>query len=69
MRDAELPETAPEAPEPAWNDAQIGRYLFRRLVGSGGMGVVVAAHDPDLDRDVAIKLVVTGDDTGPLREA
>ncbi len=69
MTASELPQTAPESPQPGWDEAQIGRYQFRRLVGAGGMGVVVAAHDPDLQRDVAIKLVVTGDDDRPLREA
>ena len=65
MTASELPQTAPESPQPGWDEAQIGRYQFRRLVGAGGMGVVVAAHDPDLQRDVAIKLVVTGDDDRP----
>jgi tetratricopeptide (TPR) repeat protein/predicted Ser/Thr protein kinase len=37
--------------------AHIGRYVVRQAVGSGGMGVVVAAYDPELDRPVAIKLV------------
>jgi tetratricopeptide (TPR) repeat protein/predicted Ser/Thr protein kinase len=67
--DPQLLETAPEAVEAAWSDAQIGRYAFRRLLGSGGMGVVVAAHDPELDREVAIK-IVAGDETArPIREA
>ncbi|MFN0248782.1 MAG: protein kinase domain-containing protein [Kofleriaceae bacterium] len=63
--------TVPEGPEADWVETQIGRYTFRRLVGSGGMGVVVAAHDPELDREVAIKLVPTGtlDDERPVREA
>ena len=42
--------------DPAPGDA-LGRYVVDAVIGRGGMGVVVRAHDPELDRAVAIKLV------------
>jgi serine/threonine protein kinase len=57
-------ETAPGS-EPR-NDAgaplgaHLGRYKLQREIGRGGMGVVHAAFDPDLERKVALK-VLKGD--------
>lgn len=38
---------------------QIGKYRITGAVGRGGMAVVLSAHDPDLDREVAVKLIRT----------
>ena len=36
---------------------RVGRYVVREWLGTGGMGVVHEAWDPELDRRVAIKLI------------
>jgi tetratricopeptide (TPR) repeat protein len=42
---------------------QYGRYVVQRRLGAGAFGEVVLARDPDLAREVAIK-VVAGDQVG-----
>ena len=35
---------------------KVGRYEIKKMIGSGAFGAVYLAHDPDLEREVAIKI-------------
>ena len=47
---------------PLSRGASIGRYLVLDRLGAGGMGEVYAAYDPELDRRVAVKLLLRASD-------
>ncbi len=36
---------------------QLGRYLIQEEIGKGGMGIVYRAYDPDIDRNLALKVL------------
>ena len=48
---------------------KIGRYVIQSTIGKGAMGVIYLAHDPTIDRPVALKLVNTDLLEGKDREA
>jgi eukaryotic-like serine/threonine-protein kinase len=52
---------SPDLPVP---EATFGRYRVLGQLGAGGTGIVLAAHDPELDRRVAIKLLRAEPPTG-----
>ncbi len=67
----ELPATLPASGRPAAPahaddpnappGGRLGRYIVLAKLGAGAMGVVFSAHDPELDRKVAIKLLKFGE--------
>jgi len=65
---AALERTTAAAPQwtlapPLSPPASIGRFQIRSRLGQGGFGTVFLAHDPDLNRPVAIKVPKFADET------
>ncbi len=62
--DTDAPDRAPTTPTVAADHGaepgRIGRYTVLGPIGQGGMGIVVRALDPQLRREVAIKLLRPG---------
>jgi serine/threonine protein kinase len=56
--------SAPQADGVLCAGTRLGRYVVLGEIGAGGTGVVYAAHDPELGRRVAVKLL-----RSPVREA
>ncbi len=50
-----------DAPDRLERGANLGRYLVLERIGRGGIGVVYAGYDPELDRRVALKVLSVSD--------
>ncbi|MEO7734385.1 MAG: serine/threonine-protein kinase, partial [Kofleriaceae bacterium] len=53
---ATLPDPGTASPE-VTRAQRVGRYALVAMIGRGGMGAVYIAHDPQLDREIALKIV------------
>ncbi|MBW2464575.1 MAG: serine/threonine protein kinase, partial [Deltaproteobacteria bacterium] len=58
MGGATLPGTGPAAAQAPLEVTGLGRYVVLDRIGSGGMGEVFRAYDPDLDRVIVVKRIL-----------
>ncbi|MCR9164304.1 MAG: protein kinase domain-containing protein [Nannocystaceae bacterium] len=56
-----LAPNAPSAASLSPRMKELGRYIVVRTLGAGAMGTVYLAYDPELDRKVALKLLLGAD--------
>src|SRR4051812_23408294 len=52
------PETTLPVHPPEGLPGQAGRYQLLEEIGRGGMGVICRAHDPDMRRSLAVKVML-----------
>ncbi len=55
--------------EPITTGAKIGRFRILHQLGEGGMGLIFAAHDAELDRQIALKILRPRERGGALSRA
>ncbi|MEM6992451.1 MAG: serine/threonine-protein kinase [Myxococcota bacterium] len=64
-QDAEFAEYEPEQPRVTPGQS-LGRYVILRQLAAGGMSVVHVAYDPELNREVALKVMRPGGPEGDV---
>ncbi len=57
LRDATQQPHGPISADELARGELLGRHIVLERLGAGGMGVVYAAYDPELDRKIAVKLI------------